>query len=232
MERPTDQLEEFAKEHPAGRLKLLVKQFGVFPFVLVVLLLVAIPIAVFMYLHSVQLQRDQFDYQLAQFSRLQTTLRTIDSEISDLRATLANPEKPPSRDDLLQRVDRLGSAIDQLHNEVIKGFLRFLPRSEAPASPSGLIGAAHAQPVTAPVPQPAPSTAPVPQPTAPSRRVSEDMRTWIMVSVFVVLGMTLVISIVAIFKTANAEVLRFAFDTIKTLIGFFIGVATTLIGTS
>jgi hypothetical protein len=46
------------------------------------------------------------------------------------------------------------------------------------------------------------------------------------------LGITFIISVAAIFKTTNAEVLKFAFDTTKTLLGFFIGVATTLIGTS
>ena len=50
--------------------------------------------------------------------------------------------------------------------------------------------------------------------------------------VFAVLGLTFIISIVAIFKTTNADVLKFAFDTVKTLLGFFIGVATTLIGTT
>jgi hypothetical protein len=40
------------------------------------------------------------------------------------------------------------------------------------------------------------------------------------------------ISVVAIFMTKDAEVLRFAFDTVKTLMGFFIGVATTLIGST
>jgi hypothetical protein len=47
-----------------------------------------------------------------------------------------------------------------------------------------------------------------------------------------VLAIVLIISIVAIFLTKDAEVLRFAFDTVKTLMGFFIGVATTLIGST
>jgi hypothetical protein len=53
-----------------------------------------------------------------------------------------------------------------------------------------------------------------------------------MVLVFCVLGATFIISIVAIFRTTNPEVLKFAFDTVKTLLGFFIGVATTLVGTT
>jgi hypothetical protein len=58
------------------------------------------------------------------------------------------------------------------------------------------------------------------------RRITDEMRMWIMVLVFVVLGITFIISVAAIFNTTNAEVLKFAFDTVKTLLGFFIGVAT------
>jgi hypothetical protein len=96
------------------------------------------------------------------------------------------------------------------------------PRVDAPALPFGLIETAHAQ-SAAPSPQ---------QPIVPNRRVSDEMRSLIMVLVFIVLGMTFILSIVAIFKTKNKEVLTWAVDTVKTLLGFFIGVATTLIGTS
>lgn len=48
--------------------------------------------------------------------------------------------------------------------------------------------------------------------------------------VFMVLGITFVGAIVAVFTTANTAVLSFAIDTIKTLLGFFIGVGTTFMG--
>jgi hypothetical protein len=66
----------------------------------------------------------------------------------------------------------------------------------------------------------------------PQRRVSDETRTWIMLIVFVTLGLTFILSIAAIFKSTNPDVLKFAIDTVKTLLGFFIGVATTLLGTT
>jgi hypothetical protein len=53
-----------------------------------------------------------------------------------------------------------------------------------------------------------------------------------MLIVFVTLGLTFIISIVSIFRSTYPEVLKFAFDTVKTLLGFFIGVATALMGTA
>lgn len=54
-----------------------------------------------------------------------------------------------------------------------------------------------------------------------------DIRTLFLVFVFLMLGATFVGSIVVILKTKDKEVLKFAFDTVKTLLGFFTGVATT-----
>jgi len=62
--------------------------------------------------------------------------------------------------------------------------------------------------------------------------VPDWARLWVMMAVFVVLGITFLGSVAAIFFVTNTEVLKFAFDTVKTLLGFFIGVATTLIGTA
>ena len=158
-----------------------------------------------------------------------------------------NSSKNLSRDDLIQRVEQLQIAVGKLHDAVFgSDSLFFPPRSEAPALPFGLIGAVHAQQVTPPAVQPTaqPVTPPAVQPTAQpvtppavqpaAQQVTPpaaQMRMWIMVLVFIVLGITFIISVAAIFKTTNTEVLKFAFDTAKTLLGFFIGVATTLIGT-
>ncbi len=51
-----------------------------------------------------------------------------------------------------------------------------------------------------------------------------------MIAVFFVLGVVFIASLIAIFVTTNPDVLKFAFDTIKTLMGFFIGVATAFLG--
>jgi hypothetical protein len=66
----------------------------------------------------------------------------------------------------------------------------------------------------------------------PQRRLSDETRTWIMLIVFATLGVTFIVSIISIFKSTNPDVLKFAIDTVKTLLGFFIGVATTLLGTT
>lgn len=57
-------------------------------------------------------------------------------------------------------------------------------------------------------------------------------KQWLLGGVLGVLAVVFVGSVVTIFMTKEAEVLRFAFDTVKTLMGFFIGVATTLMGSA
>ena len=69
------------------------------------------------------------------------------------------------------------------------------------------------------------------QPVAPTQRFSqEDAKVYIMVFVFCVLGVTFFTSMSAVFMTTSPDILKFAFDTIKTLLGFFIGVATAFLG--
>jgi cytochrome c biogenesis protein CcdA len=58
----------------------------------------------------------------------------------------------------------------------------------------------------------------------------EEARLYIMISVFIVLGITFAGAILAVFITTNREILKWAIDTIKTLMGFFIGVATAFVG--
>jgi hypothetical protein len=59
-----------------------------------------------------------------------------------------------------------------------------------------------------------------------------DAKRWLLVGVMSVLAGAFLFSILAIFRTKDPQVLQFSFDTVKTLMGFFIGVATTLIGTT
>jgi hypothetical protein len=59
-----------------------------------------------------------------------------------------------------------------------------------------------------------------------------DAKRWLLVGIMGVLAAAFIFSIVAIFRTKDPQVLQFSFDTVKTLMGFFIGVATTLIGTT
>jgi hypothetical protein len=64
----------------------------------------------------------------------------------------------------------------------------------------------------------------------PISRFTDDAKLYIMLFVFVILGLVFVGSIIVIFATKDQEVLKFAFDTIRTLMGFFIGVATAFLG--
>jgi hypothetical protein len=60
----------------------------------------------------------------------------------------------------------------------------------------------------------------------------EDARPWAFLVILIALAVTFIGSIGLIFFAKDAEVLKFAFDTVKTLLGFFIGVATTFMGVS
>jgi hypothetical protein len=59
-----------------------------------------------------------------------------------------------------------------------------------------------------------------------------DARTYFLIFVFLMLGLSFVGSVVVILKTKDPEVLKFALDTVKTLLGFFTGVATTFMSVS
>lgn len=58
----------------------------------------------------------------------------------------------------------------------------------------------------------------------------DDAKLFVFVAIFVVLLATFVLSIIAVFTTKNATVLSFSLDTVKTLLGFFIGAATAFLG--
>ena len=103
----------------------------------------------------------------------------------------------------------------------------------SPGLPSIISTAAADQsPASPPAAAPAPLVPNLPPAAAAStpRFTQDDARLYVMLAVFIILGITFVVSIVAIFQATNADVLKFAFDTVKTLMGFFIGVATAFLG--
>jgi hypothetical protein len=53
---------------------------------------------------------------------------------------------------------------------------------------------------------------------------------YIFLRIFAVLLVTFLSAVVAIFTTNNQQVFSFALDTVKTLLGFFIGAATAFLG--
>jgi hypothetical protein len=96
-----------------------------------------------------------------------------------------------------------------------------------------LFSQAFAQAATPPAVSPPPTAAPPPPVAAPPTfggMTQESARLYVMMSVFIVLGITFIVSVVAVFVATNSDVLKFAFDTVKTLMGFFIGVATAFLG--
>lgn len=63
-----------------------------------------------------------------------------------------------------------------------------------------------------------------------SKLAPDDVKMYIVLIIYCILGLTFVASVIAVFRTANQTALNFAIDTIKTLLGFFIGVATAFMG--
>ena len=67
-------------------------------------------------------------------------------------------------------------------------------------------------------------------PTPPNRLTQDDAKLYVMIAVFILLAITFLTSIVAVFLTKEETILKFALDTVKTLLGFFVGVATAFLG--
>jgi hypothetical protein len=92
--------------------------------------------------------------------------------------------------------------------------------AEAPARliPASLNGAAAAPPVPPPLAEGVPGLS------------LAQTKLYVVLSMLGVLGLTFVIAVIAVFTTRNARKHTFATDTIKTLLGFFIGVVTAFMG--
>lgn len=224
--------EEISKLSAIERFKLLFGSFGASFLLFALLALSSIPASLFMY-YKLNTERASLDRNAAVLQNdiakaaqvTLTSLDSVDQTSRDLLSKLSSPDKSLNRDELLHDVLAIQSQLSEARGSLfyILNSLRKFSQSQEPTF--SLITSARADAL--PTPTPTPTSA-----VSPPRRVSDEMRTWIMCLVFVVLGITFIISIVAIFKTTNADVLKFAFDTVKTLLGFFIGVATTLIGTT
>ena len=57
-----------------------------------------------------------------------------------------------------------------------------------------------------------------------------DIRAIVIVSIFGCMGVFFFVSTGALLFSKNAKVVAFAMDSVKTLLGFFIGVAMTFMG--
>jgi len=65
---------------------------------------------------------------------------------------------------------------------------------------------------------------------APSAAELAWFKIYVIFGIFAVLGIAFLIAVGAVFTTANPATLAFATDTVKTMLGFFIGVATGFLG--
>jgi len=74
------------------------------------------------------------------------------------------------------------------------------------------------------------AVAPVPPVEAPGVISDARLKLYVVLGMLGILGVTFLIAVIAVFTTRNARKHAFATDTIKTLLGFFIGVVTAFMG--
>jgi hypothetical protein len=107
---------------------------------------------------------------------------------------------------------------------------------DIPSVTPNIISKAFAETGTPPAVQPRSDPPGVAQVIIPDQSVlighldQEEAKLYIFLAIFIVLMITFLFSLYAIFTTPNQAVLSFALDTVKTLLGFFIGAATVFLG--
>jgi hypothetical protein len=72
--------------------------------------------------------------------------------------------------------------------------------------------------------------APAPGDAGPSAASLAWMKLYIIVGMFLVLGIVFIVAVAGIFVASNPAAVAFATDTVKTMLGFFIGVITAFMG--
>jgi hypothetical protein len=193
---------EFIQKTATERLKILARN-GLL--VMLAAVIVVIPVIFMVLSQRAELQREQAIYERAIAQAALDALPLIESAITELRS---------QKTDKAKAISALEQARDQLSRwpSAIRGVDK---RSTLePEWKVGFVASAYGQS------QPATATLP------------SAAKQWLLGGVLAVLASAFIGSVVTIFMTKDAEVLRFAFDTVKTLMGFFIGVATTLIGST
>lgn len=187
------------------------------------------------YISRIQLQQEakaQEETRVFVMRQLAEQSQLLQVTVDDLANSVSQVSDAQLRQNLLEKVLRVQKQTSAIVTTVYQnaGKLRYSQRM----SSVGLMELAS-RPVSALVSVALADQPPATQPAAiapPSnpRFTQEDARLYVMLSVFIVLGVTFIVSVIAIFKATNPDVLKFAFDTVKTLMGFFIGVATAFLG--
>jgi hypothetical protein len=165
------------------------------------------------------------------FGQLVSRAQSIQNTTDDIAKSVAQISDAQLREVLLQKVFNLQrqsfDLINDLYQDLDSSRRTFrngateAPRRSLASFFSIIPSAVAQQPVGSPT---------VAAGNERQKFTQDDARLYVMLSVFVILGITFIVSVVAIFRTTNSDVLKFAFDTVKTLMGFFIGVATAFLG--
>jgi hypothetical protein len=162
---------------------------------------------------------------LEQISEIRSLQSNLQSTIDDLAKLARQVPDSTLRDGLQDKILTLQQQILQVNDAIYRSIdLTVFRKSSSNQQPQATF--AFPDFVSRAAAEPTPQVPAL----APQRFNQDDARLYVMMSVFVVLGATFIVSVIAIFKTSNPEVLKFAFDTVKTLMGFFIGVATAFLG--
>jgi hypothetical protein len=150
-------------------------------------------------------------------------------QLYDIRAKLRELPDTPQRAELIQQVGRAEEITRKLDLDLRVLQSRFYSQlpDVSPTHAEGLFDSiAFVQSALA---QSQPQVGNKDQ-NVDRRITQDDAKLYIMIFVFVILGITFIAAVIAIFFTQNPEILKFSFDTIKTLMGFFIGVGTAFLG--
>jgi hypothetical protein len=212
-------LEEFVTKSATERLKSLFSTRHLWLIIGSNVAMIVAGIAYAMWVHEQRLQTEVFLDLLEQARREIKVVDTVRSVLPHLEAALDELGKQDT--DKAKVVVSIRGAVDALDSSIRNLGGR---RSALPEWDFFSIASAHAQ---AQPSAPAPGATP---PTLPSdRALTPEAKRWLLGGVLGILGIVFIVSVSSIFMTKDADVLRFAFDTVKTLMGFFIGVATSLI---
>jgi hypothetical protein len=146
--------------------------------------------------------------------RIQRYLASIDQQAKTLHSA-TSPAGGESRIDYGTNLERLQATIAEARGYA-RQQLRLLAAAAAPVEAEELV-------VLAALVERVPAAGP------PAEGLAW-MKFYIVAGMFVILGLVFIVAVIAIFTTSNPAALTFATDTVKTMLGFFIGVITAFMG--
>jgi hypothetical protein len=155
---------------------------------------------------------DRIEVQLQQLTThtLQPVVESIpvmEAALDSLRLTASQLPNGPAKTDILNSAAVLNTRI-----VFLKGYTSRMNTREKRSESWSFVSTAHAD-------------------TGPTSKFTiEDARPYVFIMILLALAFTFCGSVIAIFFVKDPKKLTFAIDTVKTLLGFFIGVVTTFMG--